>query len=70
MSLGGFLMSRTLKKPKTPQLPPPPPPAPTIDEAAMRDEQARKFARRRGRKATNFGGGSITPSVAVKQLLG
>lgn len=61
------------KKPKaqTPVLPPPPPPAPTIDEAAMRDEQARKFARRRGHAMTMKSKGAASqPSVAVKQLLG
>lgn len=63
-------MSSMAKKPKAPVLPPPPPPPPTIDEAAMRDENARKFARRRGIKRNTTGGANSQPSVAVKQLLG
>lgn len=64
-------MSALFKKPKIPaptvqEVKPPP----TIDEAAMRDEQARKFRRRKGALATSTAGGSATPSVAVKTLLG
>lgn len=68
MSLAGALLMSKQKKPAAPVLPPPPPPTPTIDEAAMREETARKFARRKGHRANMKA--QAQPSVAVKQLLG
>lgn len=71
MSLTGLLASSTLsKKAKTPNLPPPPPPPPTIDDAAMSEERARKFARRRGKRATITGATADTAPVGTKTLLG
>lgn len=48
------------------------PPVPTIDDAAMRDEQFRKMSRRMGRRASLLSNPAATaaPGVAAKTLLG
>ncbi len=64
-------MRAMFKTPKPPaQLPPPP--VPTVDEAAMRDENFRKLSRRMGRRATlsSSPSANAAPSVAAKTLLG
>lgn len=64
-------MSALFSKPPKPQIvqSPPPPPVPTLDEAAMRDEQYRKIRRRRGHLA-NQTGAAAGASVAARTLLG
>lgn len=59
----------------TPELKAPdaPPGAPTIDQAAMQEDQARKLRRRRGRAANILAGddaGAGAPGTATKTLLG
>lgn len=59
------------KVPAQPAPPPPPPPPPTIDEAAMRSEEADKLRRRRGRLASIFAGNAGGPTpTATKSLTG
>ena len=49
----------------------PPPPVPTLDAAAMSDENTKKIGRRKGRAALRTTGGGLTqPSVALRQALG
>lgn len=59
-----------VKKPSAPAQSPPPPPAPTIDTAAMSEENSRKFRRRKGVRANVTGASAQTPTIATKQLLG
>lgn len=70
MSITGVLASSTLsKKSKTANLPPPPPPPPTIDEAAMREDQARRYARRRGIRKNITNASTTLANTNTKQLL-
>lgn len=59
------------KKPKLPEVKEAPP-VPTIDEAAMRDDQYRKVGRRQGRRANVLSNptANASPGVAAKTLLG
>lgn len=57
-------------KPQKVVMAPPPPPTPTFDDAAAREEFSRKVKRRRGHAANAIAGGSPSPSVASRVLLG